>query len=306
MPVEIFEKVCTSCLGDPQPIENFHRKAKGRKGRAAICKACATAKTKAWSDANPGKASVRSVAWQKANPKRKNANTRRWKQKTGYDTSERGREVGRDSRRRARKEAIEAMGGKCSCCNCDVYAFLCFDHVGGWGSAHRLVVNQASMPAWLKKHHYPKGDGTICECGEVHQGVRLLCYNCNMSVAADPDGICAHQRTEPVDYSRFSERSRYERQWRLLVRDEVFTEYGGRCQCLGCDETNFAFLSVEHVGGWGKKHRAELKGTPMIQWLKRNGFPKDGIVLMCFNCNMSAGKSESGKCPHEVEIAKAA
>lgn len=319
--IEQVEKTCAQCKGKPQPIENFHRNKNRKDGRCSVCKKCSSAKhlayyqdnsealrakSKKWAEDNPGKVLARAVEWVKNNPEKSRATKKRWKVKTGYDTSDHARKLANARNRRHRRKAVAAMGGQCECCGISIFEFICFDHIGGWGVEHRKVVGQTMLPLWLKKHGYPKGDGTTCECGEVHKGIRLLCYSCNMSVAADPDGICAHKRTEPIDYSRFSDRSAYERQWRIKVRNEVFTEYGGRCQCPGCDETNFAFLSVEHVGGWGREHRAELKGTPMIQWLKRNGYPKDGITLRCFNCNMSAGKSESGKCPHELNVAKAA
>lgn len=314
---EIFEKVCTDCLGDPQPLINFYRKASGRGGYESICKVCKGNRTKAWAAEHPKETLDRVNKWVANNRSQANANKKRWREKTKHGTSEHTRKLNRERRARQRLEAIAAMGGKCECCGLsEPVAFICFDHLGGWGNEHRQTVKPTQLPLWLKKHNYPKGDGTVCEaCGEVHRGFRLLCYSCNMSVAKDIDGICAHKRTEQEDFSRLTKHQRYDRERLLRIRTEVLTAYGGACQCPGCDETNLAFLSIEHLGGWGGRHR--LVVNHMLDWLKKHHYPKgneicpecgevhEAIAATCFNCNMSAGKSESGICPHEEEMREA-
>lgn len=74
--------------------------------------------------------------------------------------------------------------------------------------------------------------------------------------------------------------------------------YGGRCAC--CGETEEKFLGIDHVrnDGWLDRKRG-LSGTQLYQWLKRNGWPKEGFQLLCHNCNLAKGFY--GECPHETE-----
>ena len=75
------------------------------------------------------------------------------------------------------------------------------------------------------------------------------------------------------------------KQSRDELRDEIFATYGG--VCLDCGETNFAFLSVDHVNNDGSEHRkAGLRGHRLYEWIRKNGFPQDGrFQLLCQNCN---------------------
>lgn len=68
--------------------------------------------------------------------------------------------------------------------------------------------------------------------------------------------------------------------------------YGGKCAC--CGETQYEFLSIDHVDGGGAKHRKEV-GTNIGLWLKRNGYPV-GFRVLCHNCNQAIGFY--GFCPH--------
>ena len=85
------------------------------------------------------------------------------------------------------------------------------------------------------------------------------------------------------------------------IKLEVISAYGGRCRCPGgCDVTNPDWLSMDHIKGGGVAHRRELKviGLDFYRWLKKQGFPKKGFRLLCYNCNLSRG--HLGRCPHEV------
>lgn len=80
---------------------------------------------------------------------------------------------------------------------------------------------------------------------------------------------------------------------------EVFIHYGGsppKCAC--CSETEFVFLSIDHINGGGSKHRREIRKS-IYRWLKHNNFP-EGYQVLCFNCN--EGKRIKGICPHQEEI----
>jgi hypothetical protein len=79
---------------------------------------------------------------------------------------------------------------------------------------------------------------------------------------------------------------------------EVFRHYcNGEPYCDCCGETEMDFLSVDHIGGGGSKHRREIGGAQALySWLRRNGYPP-GYRILCFNCNLAIGFF--GTCPHQ-------
>lgn len=94
------------------------------------------------------------------------------------------------------------------------------------------------------------------------------------------------------------EKSRvYQRTYKKNLRREVIEHYGGKCAC--CDESELAFLALDHKNGGGTQHRNELglRGDAMYGWVKREGFP-DMFQVLCHNCN--AARGYYGECPHEV------
>lgn len=81
------------------------------------------------------------------------------------------------------------------------------------------------------------------------------------------------------------------------LRIKVIDAYGGKCTC--CGETEFKFLSVDHIKGNGNQHRLSVAGhkkASILRWLVRNNFPKD-FQILCHNCNMAKGCY--GVCPHQ-------
>ena len=85
-------------------------------------------------------------------------------------------------------------------------------------------------------------------------------------------------------------------------RQIVFDHYGRACKC--CGEATPEFLTIDHIGGWGKDHRMpsgrKYNGASLYRWLIQNNFPS-GFRTLCFNCNCS--QAHSGYCPHELERA---
>jgi len=73
--------------------------------------------------------------------------------------------------------------------------------------------------------------------------------------------------------------------------------YGGHCACPRCPETNPAFLTLEHLNGTGKAHRAKV-GRHAYADLRRRGWPKEGYTLLCWNCNAMTRFGRT--CPHEI------
>lgn len=82
----------------------------------------------------------------------------------------------------------------------------------------------------------------------------------------------------------------------MRIRAEMVEAYGSKCNCPLCPETNPAFLTLEHVNGDGRIHRARTRH--IYEDLRKRGWPKEGFTLLCWNCN---AMTRGGKtCPHEL------
>lgn len=119
--------------------------------------------------------------------------------------------------------------------------------------------------------------------------------NCDVCALADkriPAGVLREKtqrwRDKNPEYSISSTRARKMR---------VLEAYGGlQCHCVGCDITEFEFLTIDHIDGGGSKHREKIHN--IYSWLIRNEFPK-GFRVLCMNCNLALGRY--GYCPHQTE-----
>ena len=79
------------------------------------------------------------------------------------------------------------------------------------------------------------------------------------------------------------------------LRQEILEAYGEKCECCGEDEPQF--LSIDHTNNDGAEHRKTVKNVYL--WLRKNGFPRDGFRLLCYNCNFGR---RLGDCPHKSKI----
>ena len=113
---------------------------------------------------------------------------------------------------------------------------------------------------------------------------RGLCHQCYGKLRYDED---------PEKFRKAARVGQAGRRKRL--RDELVAAYGGRCNCPRCPEINPAFLTLEHVNGDGKAHRAEV-GSHSYADLRRRGWPQDGFTLLCWNCNAATRFGRT--CPH--------
>lgn len=88
--------------------------------------------------------------------------------------------------------------------------------------------------------------------------------------------------------------------YRQRVRAEMIAAYGGRCAC--CGESNHQFLQLDHIYNDGAADRRNRNGNQSRHWakLKKQGWPKDRLQLLCANCNF--GKlMNRGVCPHKTK-----
>jgi len=102
---------------------------------------------------------------------------REYQQKWRGANRERLRVQAKAKMRRVREEVIGGYGGKCSCCGIDKYEFLCIDHVNGGGGRERKTFNSQQLLYKLRKEGFPSSH-------------RVLCHNCNMAFAREPNHSC--------------------------------------------------------------------------------------------------------------------
>jgi hypothetical protein len=55
-------------------------------------------------------------------------------------------------------------------------------------------------------------------------------------------------------------------------------------QFWGHEFNDFSLLTVDHVNGGGTKHRRDIKGNNICNWLIQNNLP-DGYRVLCWNCH---------------------
>lgn len=81
------------------------------------------------------------------------------------------------------------------------------------------------------------------------------------------------------------------------LRVKLYNHYGGRCAC--CGETDWHFLTIEHINGLPDRHRSSSgkRASPgvIMGRIIQDGYP-DYIELLCWNCNQA--RKQWGSCPH--------
>lgn len=81
---------------------------------------------------------------------------------------------------------------------------------------------------------------------------------------------------------------------RLLARHEALQAYGAECVC--CGESDYRFLTFDHVDNDGAEHRKSLKGL-IYDWARKHNYPAS-LRILCYNCNC-ARQHNGGICPHQ-------
>lgn len=115
------------------------------------------------------------------------ARTKRWNHshpervKAGNDKNNARRtraysaEAARKNHQKVKRLAMEAYGGKCSCCGESDLRFLTIDH------EHNDGTRDPRLYQTLKNEGYPKD-----------RGLRVHCYNCNMGRRSTIQRLCPH------------------------------------------------------------------------------------------------------------------
>lgn len=118
------------------------------------------------------------------------------------------------------------------------------------------------------------------------------------------EGKCVQHCGRPIDTSRnknycnecLKDANKRSLEQYYRIKTAVMNHYSNRCNCPGCIETRFEFLTIDHINSDGGAHRKTIySGAGMYRWLVKNNYPP-GYQVLCFNCN--CGKRKSGVCPH--------
>ena len=89
------------------------------------------------------------------------------------------------------------------------------------------------------------------------------------------------------------------RKCRDINRKVIIIALGGKCNC--CGESEFAFLTIDHVHNDGAAERRKLSAASFYYKFRRQ--IDQGIVdtenyqILCWNCN--AARHRLGECPHK-------
>jgi hypothetical protein len=103
------------------------------------------------------------------------------------------------------------------------------------------------------------------------------------------------------------DKTTYVREYRRRIRQEMFAAYGSVCAC--CGEHRIEFLSLDHLNNDGWHHRMQFTKngrygqSQLILDLRKRGWPKEGLQILCMNCNHAKGRrgNLTHECPHERE-----
>jgi hypothetical protein len=142
----------------------------------------------------------------------------------------------------------------------------------------------------------------LCCCGRQPRPNKKTCEICNKKNKNNyqkrkTNGLCSYCNELALPgKTRCVNCSKKHSEQRQLLKMEVFNAYGGPI-CTCCKEDNIKFLTLDHANNDGKQHRARLRTTSVLKWLKLNGFPK-GFQVLCFNCNLGR-QLNNNICPHQ-------
>lgn len=80
------------------------------------------------------------------------------------------------------------------------------------------------------------------------------------------------------------------------MRNKLIESLGGKCEC--CGESCHQFLTIDHsLNDGALKRRVIGKGRTMIGRMLKTEYAREGLRVLCYNCNCS--RSAVGACPHE-------
>ncbi len=176
------------------------------------------------------------------------------------------------------------------------------DFVRRHGEANRKYCNRDCYLA--KRFPSPKSLNDLRTCKRCHEEKPLTDFEAHRGGFESKRG---HERRHTC---KICHRKQYRKsmvaankKWLQKLKRDVLMGLGGKCGC--CGESEMKFLTLHHIGGWGREHRMAYRGKSgqdrrIFTDVKRLGFPRDLFGVLCWNCHMA--DQFHGGCPHKEEI----
>ena len=91
-------------------------------------------------------------------------------------------------------------------------------------------------------------------------------------------------------FLHWEERKAQRRAYRPAIFKEALKHLGDKCACPGCEVSEPAFLTIDHIHGRTKGIRKEA-----VNEARDSGWDKTQFQILCYNCNCS--KKYRAFCP---------
>lgn len=121
-------------------------------------------------------------------------------------------------------------------------------------------------------------------------GIEILHKKANSRNGSYEENICRVCQIKKSIQTNIEHRSDRKRKMSYVnrrfiedLREEMVTAYGGKC--VHCNEKDSIVLTIDHINNDGAKERKINKGRNFYKILKDLDWPKDGLQLLCCNCN---------------------
>ena len=99
-----------------------------------------------------------------------------------------------------------------------------------------------------------------------------------------------------IEYEKVNGKGSWKGRHFRELKAELIKGYGGKCEC--CKESIQEFLTIDHTCKKVRElHRKVGMGGRLYRWLVNKGFPRNGVRLLCMNCNIAT--SWGRICPHK-------
>lgn len=175
------------------------------------------------------------------------------------------------TRNEYRKEWREQMKAKGLCTNCG-----CRPSYNSFNFCEPCYIKQKECREKLRESR--KISKTCRECGEPAVS-EIFCET--------HKNLLSQSQVRMFEKGYFSKRS-----WNLFK--QVLEMYGTSCKC--CQESNPAFLTVDHINNDGHiERKTNFRSNSYSKLLKQK---RTDIQILCWNCNCA--KQRIGTCPHQL------
>jgi hypothetical protein len=108
-----------------------------------------------------------------------------------------------------------------------------------------------------------------------------ICLKCNDSLDQNRSKSYLKRNIKICNYCERFKKKIDKRVERLKIKLEMIRAYGSKC--ISCREDHPFFLTLDHVDNNGSYEKE--RGADFYKKLKKLGFPKNGLQLLCHNCN---------------------